>query len=149
MTGPANRAAYATDGRQYLFVYPILPAHVRQVSEQPYMVDHGSGPTATFRRHTNALHDITGIVLAQTGEQRSQPVSIRFIEPVIRIQPEDPCAGRPPQAFVAGGGKTVHPGKIKDFCAETGGDFFGAILGTGVDDNDLVNQVGSRCQAVR
>jgi hypothetical protein len=54
-----------------------------------------------------------------------------------------------PQALVSGGGEIVDPLEVEDPGSTLGGDAARAIGGTGIDDNDLVDQRSDGFQAQR
>jgi hypothetical protein len=60
------------------------------------------------------LHCISIRLVPQSGQYSAQALPVLLIQHVVGIQPHDPATGGVAHRFVAGGSKTVHPGKAED-----------------------------------
>lgn len=65
---------------------------------------------------------------------------VRGIDGLVGIEDEDPVFGAICKAGVSSGGKVVFPLKRENFGTEAGGDFWGAVGGARVDDDNFVSE---------
>jgi hypothetical protein len=142
---PAHLDAQPSERGQDLLVDPVAPANGGVVRKNPDVVHDGR-----VRRQAEdamTLHHVSDVPAPQTVQKRAQPAAVLLVEPVVGVEPDDPLAGRMPQALIAGRGEVIDPGKVEDAGDELGGQVAGAVLRPGVHHEDLVGQLGGGGQA--
>ena len=143
--GPADVGTDGPQSGEDLLVDAERPAHPGIAAEQSDVVD-GGGRAAGAVRDANALHDVGRVLVLQPGEERRQFRAVGAVDPVVRVHPKDPSEGGVAEGLVAGRGEIVDPGELEHVGPEAAGDLPGTVGRTGVDDDDLADDVADRFQ---
>lgn len=115
------------------------------IAKEPGLVEDDSFRTFTVYGR-KLFHHEGDVFVLQVTNHGPQSFSIFFIEALVGIKPKNPLAGGVLQAFVAGRGKIIDPGKVENASPKTCRHVLGAIRRAGVDDDYLVYQVSRRFQ---
>ena len=105
-----------------------------------------SGPGSQAQRTTNAADSRPA---AQTRQQRLELLAFGRLDHVVGIEPEGIIAGGVRQGRVPGRGEVVDPDEIEHPRPERAGDFDGAVLAAGIDDDDLIEEPAHRSETMR
>jgi hypothetical protein len=127
------------DGRQNGFANPPFESDARIVQEEA---------TVTIAREEGARlkpHAIRN--RASTGEKTYQILAASARDSFVGIDRENPLSARVCESFVPRSGEVVAPLGLDDQCAQAPGELAGVVHRSGVEDNDLIDEIAHRPKA--
>lgn len=75
------------------------------------------------------------------------PDALGVMDDIVRIHPHHPVTRRLIEGELARGGEVLVPGEIEHLLAVVVCDRFRAVIGTGIDDDDLIDMIPKCIQA--